>query len=207
MYYDRIRKAEQVTRLPSGEVQCGDSHYGGYYSRSERFRPAAVAVFMDGHEANDWTSLAFVCKKHAGTVKANITKGSYSFRDVHPVSEFGIELEAAAADPEGTIVAIAAILAARKRAQQQHMEELELARVRAGWDERRAEYAVEDLVEFKSFAKPDEYGRVYVGLSVGRSKWAKAHIELTPTEARKLAEFLPGWADNAERLTNEQVKP
>src|SRR5690349_5290128 len=101
VYFDRITKVEQVVLTASGVVQCGDNHYGSGYYRSNVVRPAATSAWFDTGYGSGY--LAFTCSRHTGTVKANVTKGSWSFRDVVNVADFGFSVEQAQTDPEGVI--------------------------------------------------------------------------------------------------------
>lgn len=207
MYYDRITKAEQVVLTASGIVQCGDNHYGSGYYRSNVVRPPATNAWFDSHYAGG--ILAFTCSRHTGTVKANVTKGSYSFRDVHNVADFGFTVEQAAADPEGTIKAIEAALKARKAAAEQAAADRDLAYRRERWNDTRDKYLLNSDVEFKAFGEPDKFGRVFVNLVIGSNSGygSKTHLALTPGQVRKIVQFAGKWADNAEALTLAVPKP
>lgn len=208
MYYDQITKAEAVVFTASGAPQCGDSHYGSGYYRRDVVRPDATSAWYDVRYGGG--SLSFTCKRHSGTVKAGITKGSWSFRDVVNVADFGFDVAQAAADPEGVISYITEAIKRRKAAAEQAAAERDLAYRREHWDEERGEhYADLDKVEFQPFGEPDEYGRVFVNLRIGSSRryGSGTHLALTPAQVRKIVEFAGRWADNAERLTAEQVKP
>lgn len=193
MYYDRVTKTEQVTRLASGEVQCGDNHRAPYSYR-DTIRPAAVAVVYDtGYSPEGY--LAFVCRRHLGTVRSNISKGSWSFRDAEVLD---IPVAEAAADVEGTLKAIVARHKAEKAERERISAERDLAYRREGWDRYREQYLVDAKIKDFSLTSPDEFGRVNI---VGNG------MHVTPQQARAIIAALTPLIDKAEAIFFEQVKP
>lgn len=205
--FDRVYKAEDVARMPDGSPACGQRHFAGSWSYKDLGPQPAVVAFIETDSPNPHLILA--CRKHAGHVKSQITRGSYSGRGVKPTDEFGIDLGVAVADPAGTIKRIMAAIEADRAERQRASEERDLAYRRENWAARRDEYLLNADVEFKAFSEPDEYGRVFVNLAIGSAtgRGSKVHLALTPQQVRKIVAHAGQWADNAERLTLGVLKP
>jgi hypothetical protein len=203
MYSDYFQKAEDVKRTPEGNVECGQSHAGGgWYRSTVKPRPAATQVFVDYRDSGKAVSVTALCNLHAGRVKAQITKGSYGYRNTRLVE--GVTPNTAALNPTGFLDTLTKAKQDEMAAQQKANEEYRLNIVRGRWDEMRANYNapveaadIERNVTLTS-SLDDYWARVFV------------HVQpksLSPNEARALAARLIEAADAAETLTNTAMKP
>lgn len=208
--FDRIKQPEDVVRMPDGSPACTRNHASRYGSWSRpKELAAAVLAYFDGDNAKGQNAVFFVCKRHAGIVKGGITKGSWGMRGVHAVTDFGFDLGNAVADPQKVITSIEAAIKAQKAAAEQAATDRDLAYRRENWNEKRDAYLLNHDVEFGVFGEPDEFGRVFVNLTIGSAEGyrSKVHVSLTPGQVRKIVEYAGLWADNAEKLTLAVPKP
>ena len=201
--FDHISKADQVTRIPSGEAQCGHSHRtNSYYSyREPDNRPAAVDVWFD----KGYKALIFSCKRHTGSIKSAVTRGTYAGRDIVDPRDFGIDLGEAVGNPEATIKRLLKAIADEETARSRRSDIAMRVHLAEQWEKKREEYAAQDDITFRPF-ETDDYGRTFVQVVIGKS-YGSTVVKLTPSQVRRLVEHAPLWADNAERLTLDAKPP
>lgn len=204
MYYDKVSKVEDIKRLTEGPnaglIQCGDSHFGGGYYRAKLREPAAV-VFSEEDANGKVKELVLVCKRHAGTIKANITKGSWGFRGAEIVE--GVSVEAAALNPAALITTLTQAKMVAKAVRETANANRELTYKREHWTEERADYNADlkdgwDSKVTLTNSIDDPFSRVYV---------VTVRSYLTPKQARRVAMDLLTAADNADDLTAIAMKP
>jgi hypothetical protein len=198
--FDRIDSKANIVRLSDGKIQCGHSHSLSAWSRHD-YREAATTVFAETTKESTVRTLYFACKRHAGTVKANITKGSWSFHDVRLVED--VTPEQVAVDPNAYIQTLSGKFKQERIESDREIKHYQTQRVRAGWDEMRADYnSDEPIKDVVGMAVADEYGRTYVTV-----KGPRYGPGVTPNQARAIAADLLRMAAIAEAETMEAVKP
>ena len=213
-----VNSVEDIERNRKGEIACGYQHRHRPHAGSWRViptedKPEAKRVFAETTvSASDRQTivvryLVLVCGQHAGTIKSQMAKGGYGWRDAREVE--GVTPEDVARDPGAVKEAFAQTLNHIRVLNDNAAKAAILAKARQGWDEYRAEYAsVAGTVEGRRLAvltdvKDDDYGRVFVTIAHNTRAWPL----LTPAKARALAAGLIERAAEAEAITAEQVKP
>jgi hypothetical protein len=198
-YYDSIKDVVEVKRTDGGAVQCAANHNTGYSYRTTP-RPAATQVFAEYTGGGTCRALYAVCNKHAGVIKSQVTKGSYSFRGVERVD---VTVEAMALNPAGLITTLSTARQRNVAIQVANAQAEELGRKRQGWDAARNDYHFSEVLPLnqkpeRTLPKEDDFGRVYIRVTFAR---------LTPKQARTLASELTALASEAELETSVQEKP
>jgi len=202
MYYDRITKTASVARNAEGLVECADAHWSRYSYRGPMSRPAATVAFVDMSDGGTARGVVFLCKRHAGTMKAQRTKGSWGWRGVRDCAD---AVEKVAKDVEGYLAKAEAEFRAEEKARREAREKADTDYARAGWDKARRDYnagptsdELDRIQPTISDPKDDSFGRVFVHVQPRK---------MTPKAARFLAARLLKVADEAEAKTDAAVRP
>jgi len=203
MYHaDGVTNNSQLrVRKSDGVILCTyKSHRGWSYGVCLDPAHTTFALFRDDVRA---VALYPMCGRHTGTVKMNVSKGSYSFNGMEP-----IVAEPNSLNYIGVVEQMLTDLTTQRKrehtASQARREEQELANTREHWAVRRADYNSVPTADFRSGVslidpKVDDWGRVYINVYV--------RYPLTPNQARAVADALMQAASDAEDQTSVAIMP
>lgn len=204
--FQTFKRAADVPLSSLGEATCAAWHGNRYSYQRDKLPKPATRVFVSlriGRHNGPPTAegMVFVCNQHAGTIKSQMTKGSWGWRQDSDIVALDVTPDVALASFESILAFQTARLAADRVARERSIAEGNLAYAREGWDSKRVEYARRGLPDTAvqiSNLGDDHFGRVFIQVSVK---------DMTPGQARELSARLLAAADTAETITFVQVKP